>query len=531
MITEYKWRKDSIALVEGGGLLFDWLDKAKNQGERILFICGAGISMTGSSPAPAGWNVGSSYENFLRNQGESIPTNISGNIAKLYEYFCYPKNENGDKSFSKEKHNEFIDAITTPIHDFNFSGRPNFQHNSLLNEVIDSKGNIRIYSLNLDEFFDIAAAISGSKPQDVVVNAADLIGKHKSDRVFSDWSILAAHGKNVKNTNSVWSEGVLIGDIGEDSTDHLSAERKILESSVNCINEGPYYDKIIFVGIAAPLSYLINPLKKKLTPKFQWIWINPFDEPQEWLINSEENLFNENNGNWIKTGLTESLWQAHARFYERWLRSSCNGDTEKLPLLERYKNERHKKVLVESIYRARRIYDNGIKGILNTNKNRELLDNMNDDHEVYTYPHLVSGNRYHDSFLGESLHKLFLSKIELSRNPSEKSPQLTIANKFSEVAPVSVHIFKFELVISDAEVAQGIAKTFDDAFIDPNHRHVIIIDVKHYDIKNLIKAINLELSTRFPNDYSFIDVVTSKSLDGFLNDNDFSNPPERALRP
>ncbi|RKL64859.1 hypothetical protein CR203_24025 [Salipaludibacillus neizhouensis] len=531
MLTEYQWIKDSIGKEDGGNLLLEWLDNARNHDESVLFICGAGLSMTGATPAPSGWHVGEAYENYLRTKGIDIPSEKSGDISKLYEYFCYPEVK-GIKVFSNEKHNEFIDAITSRNHLFRFSGRPNFQHHSLLNEVLEAKGNIRIYSLNLDEFFDVASIFSENGPHNLVVNGANLKEEPISNRIFRDWKILAAHGKNIKNEQSVWSENILVNSMDDEVPKHLLAEKQIITKAIECIKQGPYFEKVIFVGVAAPLTYLINDLKEKLTENFQWAWFNPFKPPQEWLINSDlEKTFNETNGVWVETGLTECLWNAHSTFYQRWLSTSCNENITDIPLLQKYSNESHKKTLVESIYRARRIYDKGLQSFVENKKNPEFLSEISDSRDVYSYPQMLTGNRYEDSNLGESLHKLFLSRIELSRSPSENFPELTVANKISDSAPISAHIFKFNSLVPENEVAIGIARTFDGVFINSNHRHIIIIDVQLYNIENLIRAVETEVTRRFPSDYKYIDVTTADQLDMYLDSHDFSLPPERARRP
>lgn len=531
MITEYQWTKQSLSELEGGNLIHDWLNRSRYHDERTLIVCGAGLSMTGANPAPSGWHVGDAYENSLRMNGNQIPEAITGNIAKLYEHFCYPIDEEGNKIFSQKKHDEFIESITASNHIFRFSGRPNFQHHSLLNEVIESNGNIRIYSLNLDEFFEVASIFSESYSGSIVVNATELVNKPKSHRVFSDWRILAAHGKNALGQQSVWSESLLVNDINEPLHDHLHGEKQIIRNAVECIKQGPYYEKVIFVGVAAPLTYLINILKGKLTDECEWVWINPFTPPQEWLINNLESPFKESNGNWIQAGLTECLWQAHSNFYLSWLSASCGMNIESIPLIRKYENHNHKKTLVESIYRARRIYDKGIQSVVSSSNNQELLSSMNDNKDVYSYPNVVSGNKYQDSNLGIALHKLFLSTVELTSSSTERAPQLTVANKISDIAPISAHIFKFELSLPDNKVAEGIARTFDEAFISPNHRHIIIIDVQSISIHNLVKAIETELISRFPNNYMYIDVTTTGELDTYLNSCNFSIPPERAMRP
>lgn len=531
MLTEYVWSKEHLKIDNGGELLLDWLDKARNDAGRILFVCGAGLSVTGPTPAPLGWHVGEAYENYLRTKGLQIPAEISGNIAKLYEHFCYPE-ENGIRNFSIEKHNEFIDGITSRDHAFRFSGKPNFQHHSLFNEVIEGKGNIRIYSLNLDEFFDVASIVSETGSSNLVVNAADLIDKHVSSSIFREWNVLAAHGKNIKNQQSVWSDSLLINSIDKTVPEHLLNEKKIITKAIECIKQGPFFDKIVFVGVSAPLTYLISTLKDKLAKDFQWAWINPFDPPQEWLINSElGKTFNESNGDWVKAGLTECLWQAQSTYYHRWLSASCNENTTDIPLLLKYSSQGHKKTLVESIYRARRIYDKGIQSFADSEKNPDLLSAINDNKDVYNYPSLVSGNKYKDASLGVSLHKLFLSSVELTISSSDTLPQLTVANKISDIAPISAHIFKFEPILPDDKVAAGIAKTFDGVFINSNHRHIIIIDVQHYDLQNLIRAIEVEIISRFPNDYKYIDVTTTDNLDQYLVSCDFTMPPMRARRP
>jgi hypothetical protein len=531
MLTEYKWSKTSLNCVQGGKMLFDWLEDSRDLGKPILFVCGAGISMTGSSPAPSGWKVGDAYESYLRSKGVEIPEDISGNIARLYEHFCYENDAEDNRVFSYKKHNEFIEAITNRNNEFYFSGKPNFQHRSLVNEVLEANGNIRIYSLNLDEFFDVAGVISHKLPRDSIVNAGDLLDKHRSNPIFQNWRILAAHGKNIKNTRSVWSENILANDLDTNTPAYLDGEKEILLKAVECISEGPYYDKVIFVGLAAPLNYLMKTLAAKLSPSIQWTWINPFEEPKDWLIRDGKGAFNEENGDWIKSSLTDCLWQAQAIFYERWLSSSCSLNISEIALLQKYSQESYKKVLVESLYRARRIYDNGVRSLIDCRSNPDLLSYYNDCNEVYSYPQKISGNKYSDIFLGEALHKLFQSEVKLDRGFGTKFPRLTIAGRSSENAPVSAHIFKFEKIVPDNEVAYGIAKTFDEVFIDPNHRHIVIIDVKNYEISSLARAISEEIAHRFPNDYKYIDVITSNDLDTYLNDNNFSNPPVRGKRP
>jgi len=521
-----------LDLKDGGSLLLNWLDDARNGEEDILFISGAGLSMTGYNVAPSGWDISNKYESYLRSQGEDIPESISGDVAKLYEFFCYPE-INGKRRFSMEQHNNFIKNITTNRGHHRFIGEPNFQHRSLINEVHESKGKVRVYSLNLDEYFEIAESIADNVEGNIVINVADLLDKSSKENVFREWRIIAAHGKNNVNTRSVWSESLLTSSSLKegDSPEHLKGERELLEKALECINNGPSFSKIIFVGLAAPLTYLMTALKDKVKDNFEWAWVNPYDSPREWVYKGSEEIFNNENGYWLENSLNELLWYAQAKFYERWLSVSCNINQDKIPLLDKYKSNDLKPTFVESIYRARRIYDVGIEKFLTVQANNESIKFLNRNNYVYEYPEQDSNYKFYDSNLGFALHKLYIKDIELIQHPNEFSPNLTVAGKQFNENPISAHIFKFDLTVPEDKIANGIAITFDGVIIRPTHLHIIVIDVQYYHIENLIKAIQEAVKDRFPNDYKFIDVIKFDELDAFLDNQDFTKPPVRARRP
>ncbi|MEW9502159.1 hypothetical protein [Jeotgalibacillus marinus] len=520
-----------LDLKAGGSLLSKWLNHARKGEEDILFIIGAGLSMTGYNVAPSGWDVSNMYENYLRAQGEVIPGSISGDIAKLYEYFCYPTID-GERQFSMDQHNNFIKCITTNRGQHRFIGQPNFQHRSLINEVIESKGRVRVYSLNLDAYFEVAESISDDLESDIVINVSDLLDKSNKENIFREWRILAAHGKNNINTRSVWSESLLTRPLSNDFPEYLEGEKKLLEKSLNCIKNGPNFNKVVFVGLAAPLTYLMTSLKNKVKDNFEWAWINPYDSPKEWVYKDTEKLFNNENGYWLKNSLDDLLWFAQAEFYERWLSVSCSINQDKIPLLDKYKSDDLKPTFVESIYRARRIYDVGIEKFLTAHSNFESIKVLNKNNHIYKYPGLDGNYKFYDSNLGFALHKLYIKNIELIQNSNEYAPNLTVAGRQFDANPISAHIFKFDPTVPEDKVANGIAITFDGVIIQPTHRHIIVIDVK-YDqfINNLIKAIFEAVKERFPNEYMYIDVVKVEELEEFLNDQNFTKPPVRARRP
>ncbi|MFB4166870.1 hypothetical protein [Virgibacillus sp. JSM 102003] len=522
-----------LNLKDGGSLLSKWLNEARQGEEDILFIIGAGLSMTGYSVAPSGRDVSNIYENYLRGQGEVIPESISGDISKLYEYFCYP-NIDGERQFSMEKHNNFIKCITTNKGQHRFIGVPNFQHRSLINEVMESNGKVRVYSLNLDEYFEVAESISDSKQSDIVINVADLLDKSSKENVFREWLILAAHGKNNINTRSVWSESLLTSPLSNEGyfPEFLKGEKELLEKSLNCIKNGPNYSKVVFVGLAASLTYLMTALKDKVKDNFEWAWINPYDSPREWVYKDTEELFNNENGYWLQNSLDDLLWFSQAEFYERWLSVSCNIDQDKIPLLEKYKSDDLKPTFVESIYRARRIYDVGIERFLTAHSNFESIKVLNKNSHIYKYPELDGNYKFYDSNLGFALHKLYIKDIELIQNPNEYAPNLTVAGRQFDANPISAHIFKFDPTVPEDKIANGIAITFDGVIIQPTHRHITVIDVQYYQfIDSLIKAILEAVKERFPNEYKYIDVLKVDDLEKFLNGQDFTKPPVRARRP
>ncbi|STO09271.1 hypothetical protein [Exiguobacterium aurantiacum] len=532
MSLDPNWEKPSLSRGEGSKLIGKWLDEAKNKNGNLLFICGAGISMTGISVAPTGRGAGEAYENYLRiEKGASIPSEVTGDIAKLYEYFCYPMNEDGEKSFSQESHNEFISAITDSNHSFEFSGKPNFQHKSLVNEVLEAKGSIRVYSLNMDEFFEVATTLSSNKPEELIVNAADLVELPKFNKVFRDWNILAAHGKNIKNQQSVWSQTLLSKSIYETVDKHLTEEKKILEMSMECLLQAPYFKRVVFVGLAAPLTYLIEKLREKLEDDFEWAWINPYTEPQKWLLSDPSRTFNEENGEWIKAGLTDCLWTAYSNFYKKWFSVTCQRNIEDIPLLDIYPTPQRDMSLVEQVYRGRRIYDLGFATLTEVANNIERLHEIDADKDVYQYPQRTNGNQYHDAVLGASLHKLFEKGIKLTNSGADENPKLTIAVKVSETYPVSAHILKVNNKVPENIIANGISKTFESIILNPDHRHIIVIDNDREAWPSLIRAIEQEMSKSFPKDYNLVSVVFSEELDEFISNTEFKAPPARIRRP
>jgi hypothetical protein len=532
METRTAWSKDVLDSNSGGEIIYEWLELTRNGSKKTLIVCGAGISMTGANPAPSGWHAGFAYENYLRMHGVTIPFEVSGDIAKLYEFFCYEEDDLGNKVFSQVKHNQFIDAITDRANDFYFSGKPNFQHDSLINEVVEAGDNLRIYSLNLDEFFDNSGVLATIDVDKTVINASELITRHKSDALFRDWKILAAHGKNVKNSQSVWSHNILSDDGELNTPSYLNGEKDILLKALQCIEGGPYYDYIIFVGLAAPLNYLMKTLIDKLSDGVQWIWINPFDAPKEWLLENEGKPFSEENGEWIKASLAECLWIAQSIFYERWFNNSCSLNSYEIPIVQKYSDIRYKQNLVESLFRARRIFDNGIVALKNTVKNRELVDSFDSRKDIYSYPQKISGNQYSDNSLGMTLHNLYKKEIELDYSFNSRFPALTVAGKVSKNFPISTHVFKVNNYISNDEIAFGIAATFDKTFIDPDHRHVVVLDVhSNSQIPNLTIAIKDELKKRFPLNFVYIDVMVATELEEYLDIQNFDEPPSRGSRP
>lgn len=532
MIASTNWDKPFLNQTSGGELIGRWLEEAKNTNNNLLFICGAGISMTGTFPGPTGWHVGDAYENYLRgNRGEVVPPEISGDLAKLYEHFCYPINESQKKVFSQEAHNEFIEAITDSSNSFRFSGKPNFQHMSLVNEVIESKGKVRVYSLNMDEFFEFANTFVYESSKDLVVNAAELMHCERDNSSFREWGILAAHGKNLKNQQSVWSHTLLSNPIDQDIDEHLINEKKILEASLECLQQAPYFKRVVFVGLAAPLTYLIEKLKVKLSPNFEWIWINPFANPQSWLLDDPGKKFNEDNGEWIKAGLTECLWTAHSNFYKKWFSVTCKENADNIPLLRRYFTPQHDIALVEKVYRARRIYDLGFEIFQKVDSNLEMLHSIDADKSVYSYPEKTSGNQYSDQILGYALHKLFEKGIKFTNSGAFEHPKLTIAVKTSEEYPFSVHILKVNRAVPENIIANGISKTFESIILNPDHRHIIVIDSNEDVMPGLTRAIEEEIATRFPKDYNLIDVVFSNHLEEFITRIETNSKPIRTRRP
>lgn len=532
MSSDINWNKPVLSQELGGNLIGQWLEDAKNNNGDLLIVCGAGISMTGASPAPTGWHTGEAYENYLRKEKKkSIPSEVSGDIAKLYEHFCYPLNANGEKAFSQQAHNEFIDAITHSNHSFKFSGTPNFQHKSLVNEVLEAEGNIRVYSLNMDEFFEVATKLSNNKAEELIINAADLVGGGKKNKIFRDWNILAAHGKNIKGQQSVWSQTLLSSSIDEVVEGYLSEEKKIIEMSIECIQQAPYFKRVIFVGLAAPLTYLIEKLVGKLTDDFEWAWINPRNSPREWLVNEPTRTFTEKNGEWIQSGLTECLWTAHSNFYKKWFSVTCKTNIEDIPLLGRYPTYKHDMPLVESVYRARRIYDLGFATLEEVENNLEMLYEIDSNNNVYRYPQRTTGNQYHDEVLGVSLHKLFAKGIKLAYSTSYENPKLTTAVKVSENFPISAHILKVHKMIPENIIANGISKTFESIDLNPDHRHIIIIDNDRNTWPSLARAIEQEMSKSFPKDFNFVSVVFSEELDEFIASPEFNSTLARTWRP
>lgn len=521
-----------LELKESGLLLLKWMEDARKGEEDILFVIGAGLSMSGYNTAPSGWHVAEKYERFLRSQGEDIPESITGNIAKLYEFFCYPE-VNGKKEFSMKQHNNFIKNITTNSGSYRFIGEPNFQHRTLINEVQESDGNIRLYSLNLDEYFDIAESISDYEKVEEVINVYDLLDKSPKDNIFRNWRILAAHGKNNVGTRSVWSDGLLTSPLLEkdDSPEYLKEERRLLEKALDCIKEGPNFSKVIFVGLKAPLTYLITTLKSKVKEDFEWAWINPYDSPEEWVYKDSGNLFSNENGHWFKNSLDNILWESQANFYERWLSISCSMNQSNIPLLKKYRTHNLETMFVESIYRARRIYKEGLNRLSTAEWNTESIKTLNKNNHTYRYPELEDDFKYIDSNLGLALHKFYIEKIELMQHPNEYFPNLSIAGKQSEVNPISAHVFKFDPTAPENKIADGIARSFDGVIIRPTHRHIIVIDIQYYHIENLVKAIENAVEHRFPNDYKYIDIIKFEQLDEFLVNNDFTKSPVRARRP
>ena len=532
MSSDINWNKPALSQELGGNLIGQWLEDAKKNNGDLLIVCGAGISMTGASPAPTGWLTGEAYENYLRDEKEaSIPSEVSGDIAKLYEHFCYPLNADGEKVFSQQAHNEFIDAITNSNHSFKFSGSPNFQHESLVNEVLEAKGNIKVYSLNMDEFFEVATTLSNNKPEELIINAAELVGLRKEDKIFRNWNILAAHGKNIKDQQSVWSQTLLSSSIDEAVEEHLSNEKRIIEMSIKCIQQAPHFKRVVFVGLAAPLTYLIEKLVGKLVDDFEWAWINPHNGPREWLLNEPTHTFNENNGEWIQTGLTECLWTAHSNFYKKWFSVTCKTNIEDIPLLSRYPTYKQDMPLVESVYRARRIYDLGFPTFEEVENNLEMLYSIDKSNRVYRYPQRKTGNQYHDEVLGVSLHKLFTKGIKLAYSTSYENPKLTTAVKMSDNSPISAHILKVHKMIPENIIANGISKTFESSDLNPDHRHIIIIDNDRNTWPSLARAIEQEMSKNFPKDYNLVSVVFSEELDNFIASPEFDSTLARTRRP
>lgn len=527
------WKKEPIDSQIAGEILLEWLEDCKNKRKNTLIICGTGISMTGFNTAPSGWKVGSGYESFLRSKGIEVPDHIKEDVAQLYQYFCYPDNGTGSKSFSHERHEEFIEVLNSPTNIHQLIGKANFQHSSIVNDVIESDGFLRVYSLNLDDYFETAYSNRGYPPSHFFVNASDLVNIDISDNIFRDWRILAAHGKNKRSSRSVWSSSLLNNELGcPDIPDYLEGEKNILERSKECINQGPFFQRVIFVGLAAPLKYLVG--KIKLSKDFEWLWINPYESPKEWLINNEEHKFTEVNGNWVKDGLDKCLLIAHYKFYERWFSIACNKNSNDISLLNHYVTAEHKLNFIQGLFRARRIYDSGISKLIESYKNSEAVSSLNDNVEIFRYPRKIDTHKYEDINLGFSLHILDENGLRLMRlSDNLKHPKLTVAtNDNYYFCPVTVHLLKINSFVVEDKFANGIASTFEGVILNPNHRHILVLDVDEaIYIDNLIIAIEQELKHRFPKFYIEIYVRKFSDLEDLLKSIDFNEVPLRPRRP
>ena len=516
-----EWNKRSLSAEEGGRQLDRWFyDAREGRDTNVLVICGAGVSMGGATPGPSGARISCAYENYLVGRGETIPDGIAGDLGKLYECFCYPK-INGVPEFNQRKHDEFAEAVTRPSAGFRFCGRPNSSHKSLEREVRRC-GYTRVYSVNVDEFFSLAEVTDLDDERNdnaAVVNAAELTGRPDADRRYRDWGILAAHGRLAAGAPSVWSHRVLSTplDMADTAKDPWDRERQILQAAIKCIGQGPHYHRVVFAGVCSPLSYLLAPLRERVSGEFEWMWINPCVRPQGWLLCSGFG-YEQTNGDWVEAGFADVLTYSHFFAYKRWVLVSCHATRGEPGVIGAHRHGGEEE-FVKSIHRARRIFTKAQCLLSSERGDTQKLDAYHKCNEPYDPPVTASTNDYRDAPLAVALSCLHDHGIRLSSDPGNGYPVLTVA--VSQDMNVSAHVFLLDQWCSSPHaLVSGIAETYSRLSIRPGNFHVVVIAAStsdDADVVTLQRMLQEEVRRRLPRQKLSAEVVMHRGLASYLD--------------
>lgn len=494
-------KPDSTDAVHGGETLQEWLSNAESRtGPSLLIVCGAGVSLDPAIPGPTGKALCDEYEQMLRSRsGVTIPNDIVGDLGKLYDHFCYNASS-GTPKFDESEYQRFKSAITTRSSRFSFTGPPGTIHKILERESCSDHGNVRVYSLNMDQFFELAGCIvmhGPSAPKDVEDAAALADNPNGDNAPFMNWRVLAAHGKVATSSSSavsVWSHTVLSGNL-DPRQDDWERELRVLRAAVRCIRSVPYrYSHVVFAGICYPVHYLVPPLLDMCLEGFEWMWVNPCHAPQRWLLGvvGDQRSFTASNGCWVKAGLREVLINSCFARYRNWIRVSCRANSLSTPLVEQFTNSLGtREFFVRSVDRARRIFYFSDRITRCDGLQPDGLAACDESRDPFDPPHLRSSSGYDDRALGQCLETLHGRGITIHANPGGMYPRFTVAISGTDVKR-SAQVFRVDPSVAPERIADAIAGTLVGVGRDPAVDNVTIMcSPSEYDLTPIMRSLEL----------------------------------------